>query len=584
VLRPAWNETTMTRSIPDAAPAPLAELAAVTDLVQSTTVDGIPTILAPGRGPLITAGLMFRVGWADETLVTRGVTHLVEHLAIFGLGEVAAHHNGTTGETVTLFHITGTETEVVDFLNGLCRSLSDLPVDRMQLEKEVLWTEAVQRGTAWAGPHLERYGANGPGLGFYDELGLFGLDAAAVNDWARTRFTLRNAVLWVIGDRVPKGLDLALPEGERRSIPDWPECVRAKPASFVAVGNETLLHAVVGKPRMVGVFTAVASKMLYRALRLESGQSYTAACDWQPMDVDRVRVVVHADARAESRGVVVHRVFDVLEAIRDGKVDERDLESVKATLDQAYETPDLGAAMTPSMARWLLVGVPIRHPDEIRRDLHEVTVADLAAIARDVLADAVVKVPEGTEGLGARGFVPTDTASTGEVPGVAYQYRAQPESALVIGDTGVSHRVPGRVITVEFEQCVALLKAPDGARRIFGADGWQIHIEPNLLRGVTPEVIARVDGRVPDRVHLPLPPRDPGDIPARPRIPWSVRARTLVPAAVGIAATLTLVALDALGFMTEKRNLGTMLLPLFGAAIGLAVWPRVSAWMQLRDK
>ena len=72
----------MTRSLPDAAPMPLTELAAVADLFTRTTIDGIPVILAPGRDPRVTAGLAFRVGWADETLPTRGITHLVEHLAL----------------------------------------------------------------------------------------------------------------------------------------------------------------------------------------------------------------------------------------------------------------------------------------------------------------------------------------------------------------------------------------------------------------------------------------------------------------------------------------------------------------------
>jgi hypothetical protein len=35
----------------------------------------------PGRAQ---AGIFFRVGWADETLATHGLTHLVEHLVAGG--------------------------------------------------------------------------------------------------------------------------------------------------------------------------------------------------------------------------------------------------------------------------------------------------------------------------------------------------------------------------------------------------------------------------------------------------------------------------------------------------------------------
>jgi hypothetical protein len=44
-----------------------------------------PQLIAPGPGPL-SAGLVFRVGQADETLAWSGITHMVEHLALFRHG------------------------------------------------------------------------------------------------------------------------------------------------------------------------------------------------------------------------------------------------------------------------------------------------------------------------------------------------------------------------------------------------------------------------------------------------------------------------------------------------------------------
>ena len=45
------------------------------------TVDGLSTYWVANGGPF-RAVLVFRVGQADETLPTRGICHLVEHLAI----------------------------------------------------------------------------------------------------------------------------------------------------------------------------------------------------------------------------------------------------------------------------------------------------------------------------------------------------------------------------------------------------------------------------------------------------------------------------------------------------------------------
>ena len=97
-------------------------LDAVAGLVGHTTTQGIPTLYAPRQGE-ITAGLFFRVGRADETLATAGITHLVEHLALHRLGLTDLHYNGATANTYTLFHVTGSEEDVVTHLNSVCAAL-----------------------------------------------------------------------------------------------------------------------------------------------------------------------------------------------------------------------------------------------------------------------------------------------------------------------------------------------------------------------------------------------------------------------------------------------------------------------------
>ena len=65
-------------------------------MIEQTTIEGIRTLLAPGPGPT-RGGVTFRVGQADETLSTAGITHLVEHLALHKLGMTDYHFNGATG-------------------------------------------------------------------------------------------------------------------------------------------------------------------------------------------------------------------------------------------------------------------------------------------------------------------------------------------------------------------------------------------------------------------------------------------------------------------------------------------------------
>ncbi|MGW0884991.1 hypothetical protein [Streptomyces sp. NPDC002671] len=113
----------------DTATAEQTDLTALDGLVAHAGIQGIPTLYSPRQGQ-ITAGLFFRVGRADETLATSGLTHLVEHLALHRLGLSDLHYNGATANTYTLFHVTGDEDEVVAYLNGVCAALRDLPLDR----------------------------------------------------------------------------------------------------------------------------------------------------------------------------------------------------------------------------------------------------------------------------------------------------------------------------------------------------------------------------------------------------------------------------------------------------------------------
>lgn len=94
--------------------------------IHHTEVDGIPTLFAYATGPM-RAGLVFRVGVADETLAGAGITHLVEHLALHRQGLADYHFNGATKAAFTHFHVEGAEHEIVAYLDGVCTSSSICP-------------------------------------------------------------------------------------------------------------------------------------------------------------------------------------------------------------------------------------------------------------------------------------------------------------------------------------------------------------------------------------------------------------------------------------------------------------------------
>ncbi|MBT2445813.1 insulinase family protein [Streptomyces sp. ISL-43] len=503
------------------------------DGVVTTTVDGIRTVLAPRSG-LLSAGLVFRVGRADETLATSGVTHLVEHLALYRQGMSDGHHNGATTATFTHFHVTGTPAEVVAYLNGVCASLRDLPMDRLETEKEILRTEAAGRVRGPA--HLAtlwRYGARSYGLTGYAETGLRQLTGDTVRDWARTRFTAGNAVLWITGDTVPEGLDLALPSGEWHPAPEATSALPVLPAYFQGDDGAVVLTSVLPRSTGASLFAEVLGKELLRDLRHKSGYSYTATAEYSPRDAGSATVVAYADALPHKQDAMVGAFVDVLAKLRAGRIEPADLEAVRASALARLNGPELASARLPGQAVDLLLRHRHLTVAEARAEIEAVTVEALHEVARALWAGALMQVPG--RGVDWAGLAVAPTGSEEVVTGRAHPSLADPGTVLTVAADGVSLVTAANRITVRYAECSLVQAYPDGARHLVGHDGFTLTIEPALF-GITAADLAPLDASVPPSVVLAMPPRDPARIPrppqpAQPAQPTRAAAPEALPAA-----------------------------------------------------
>ncbi|MFV2119519.1 M16 family metallopeptidase [Streptomyces sp. Act-28] len=487
-------------------------LDALSGLISHTTTQGIPTLYAPTRDGEITAGLFFRVGRADETLATSGITHLVEHLALHRLGLTDLHHNGATADTYTLFHVTGSEQGVVAHLNAVCASLRDLPLDRLETEKEILRTEAAGRGQGAASQMpLWRYGAQGYGLSSYRELGTWGLTADQVRHWARTRFTRDNAVLWITGDHVPEGLDLTLPAGTRIPAPAATSTLPVTPAYIHGDDGHVVFTSVLRRTTAASVFADVLGRALFQDLRQEGGYSYTADVDYTPRDAGFATLTAYADALPQKQDAVVGGFVDTLARLRAGRIEQAELDTVRGKLLKTYDLPDLGAAALPSYALSLLHGHRMLSPDQRRAELEAVTVDDLREVAREAWGAGLLQVP----GRGAdwAGLTLAPQYSGHSVTGTRHASLEDERVTLFIGEEGVSLVTPGGPVTVRYDAVAAMSVRPDGARALTGRDGFRVVVEPTLYRGVGPDRVAAIDAAVPPDAVVRLPARDPEDIP-----------------------------------------------------------------------
>ncbi len=489
-----------------------AALAPAQGLVEWALVDGVPALYAPAPGPL-TAGLVFRVGFVDETLATRGITHLVEHLALFEQNLTELHHNGQTTETYTHFHVTGDADDVVRFMSGVCAALRALPVRRLETEKTILRTEAANTSYAAAqSARLWRYGAQGLGLTGYAELGLARLTEDQVQAWASTYFTRDNAVFYVTGESLPEGLTLDLPAGRRMPVPDTPTTLTQTPAYYSHRDGVVLLDSVCERSTEALFLSRYLGRALFRDLRQEGGFSYTADADYTPWSATRASLRAYADALPDHREAALGAFVDTMASLRRVPIDEAEFELVRKQALTSLDLPHPGARSLPTNVLELLWGGDIAGVGEARERYESVTPEAVRAAAEQVWSNALLQIP--TRGLEWAGVAPAPAWSADAVTGTSYAY-ADGEDSLVIGPDGASLVTPAGASTVRFADCVILQSRPDGARTLIGADGFTVAIEPTMFRGLTPEALAAaIDPRIPEDKIVRLPARDPQDIPA----------------------------------------------------------------------
>ncbi|MEV0128801.1 insulinase family protein [Dactylosporangium sp. NPDC050688] len=538
-------------------------------------VDGVPVLLAPAPGPL-RAGLMFRVGVADETAATVGVTHLVEHLALHRLGVADYHYNGLTTATTTQFVTQGSPEAVVSFLHGVCAGLRALPVDRLPVERKLIGSEEAGRGgAANLSMPFWRHGARDYGLISLPPYGIHTLGAEQVAEWAATRFTRGNAVLWLTGTDVPAGLRLELPDGPRHPLPAASSALPLQPAAFPGGASVLVLDALVPRTAAATVYTRALERALFRELRQERGLSYTTATDYSTDGRPTAVVTAVADTRDGDEAAVVEHFAAQLRRLRDTDLDPGELDAVRALALEAVRDPEADARTLPRRATDLLCGFAGRTAAETTDELERVTTADVRDVGRAVHGSALLMLPRGVD-MPPAGFEAAPQLSRFSVTGRRFRSRVDPDVALVHAADGVSLSAPPGPLTVLYADCVALLRWPDGARRLLGADGVAVHIEPSFFP-LPAQVTAAIEAAVPPGLVVDMPARDPDGIPRLSRI-TSLRSRVRR-ARVRLRARVDRSKLLGRG---TGGVVTTMLLGLAGAvAVALAVdlrsWPALVA-------
>jgi hypothetical protein len=497
---------------PDAPPRPDDE-----PTVGVATVDGVEVRYgdSPGR---LRAVLTFRVGMADETLPRRGITHLVEHLALARCPLRRDGYNGCVTDVTTSFMAVGEPGEIRDFLASTTAALAALPLDRLATEVRILRTEDQGRGRSMASiASAYRFGSRTHGLSDTGDIGLPAIDEAAVLDWARRYFVRGNATLW-LSAAPPEDLDLsALPDGPHH----LPPAVEPLPQQLPAWGPG--LQGAVGVSllgtRTVAFATAVGvlEQRLHRRLRQDEGRSYQVGTSYERWTAEDCEVLVFADAQPEDIDAVRTALAEELHRLGDRGATEEELE--ERHRDRAKDESGTDASAREAMWRadeLLLTGVD---PDgsEIRDEYAALTPAAVARAIELASATAIWIVPSG-HGVEDRRVLrlpdPTDRPAEGRrykrARGVL---RALAADELRVGDEEVGVATgDGWRRTIRFSEVEALQRWDDGARTVWAADGSLLFLHPSGWRDGAAAMDA-IDAGVPRDLWI-TPGEDSGFDPA----------------------------------------------------------------------
>ena len=486
--------------------------------MQRIDVDGVPVFTAPGPGRT-TAGLVFGVGLRDETFATREVTHLVEHLVMGSLPKSHLKSNAMTDVDSTVFHATGRPDAVRAFLEGVCRALSDLSLDRMPLEVGVLQAESCSPGGRTVAAMLAaRYGLADVGLTVTDGPGPDCLTEDAVRAHAARWFVRENAALWCSGE-LPAGLTLPLPGG--------PRPVRARPALRPQDGP------VWTKGEMPGVGLLLASdgpwdpalrvavdvlrERLTDVARRARGLTYHVDLTTVDVTADRREVALVLDAREGQESAVAGILWDQYSDLcHEGPTAEELAHAVAGFEEQIDgEAEAVAEADLTDAAYRYVSGLPFVSVAQGLEAWRGVTAEAATRSLRASRAGALLYVPEeapyaGPAGGGGRRHMcnvlpELPAGSVFRTPALARMLSRATRLTLVVADGQLVHRdADGDVHGVAWDVVEAVVPIDDERGvAVVGRNNCVVVVHPDLYgRRAVEKVLQSVRAHVPEQRWL----------------------------------------------------------------------------------
>lgn len=465
---------------------------------------------APLPGPT-RAVLTFSTGFAHETVPTRGITHLVEHLALTRLGQRPYPFNGMVSALRTSFGCSGTPEQVSVFLATVTRSLGDLPLERLAAERRILRIEGESR--EWdSASSLQRwrFGHQGPGLTGSPEYGLRTVTPELLTAWSARNFTAGNAVLWMTGS--PEDVELHLAPGELR-LPTMPAPVLPGLTHVPGPGGGISMSLLVPRSMASAAAEYVLQRRLYQRLRVQDAVSYGVNTGRRHLDAANGELFVLVDGLPEMQDRLERAALDVLDSlVREGPNPE-EVREWHQRLVHGQGDPEFVVALMGELAGDVLYGLPA---DVAALDAETAAVdADqVGDVLREGLTTLLVQGPRDSTALTER-FNPLPGWSAAPIEGRRFKCVDPNEwVSLVAGNDSVGFVLDAeRQASVPWNQVAAVLHYDDGGRDVIGVEGLTLEIDPTAWRDY-PAALELIDAHTKPHLVVPM-----GEAPPRPPVP-----------------------------------------------------------------
>lgn len=478
---------------------------------------GVPVFQAevPGR---VRAALEFRVGTADEPLHMAGVTHLIEHLTLSGLGTQPYDYNGYVDQTHCAFIVSGTVDQVKEFFAHVCDALHALPKERVATERRVIETEAAGHHQSSFRSSLSlRYGASGFGTADYRQIGLLWMTPDAVQSWASRNFTIGNVAAWVAGPVIP-GLKIDLPPGPRLPPPTpTPKNLRL-PCLWEDAGQGATISMIGKRSSALWAGMAILERRAMQRIRFNEGLSYGVQTATHELDGRMVHALATTDAMIEQVTQAGTALLDVADVLSLTGPDATELQFLASALDEAMSDPQAVVGDMQGMVDNELLGVEAKNHETRRAEVAALTPSAVAAAMKAALDTAIVIMPSGTKSPRPH-LAPYPTVEARPLRGTETPNAFGSGERMIVGPSGISLcDSDRRASNIQWQEIAVGARWDDGTRMLIGRDGTEILFRPPAWRN--PDmVLAAIDANAPaDRVIQADTPSPSAELPRPPRV------------------------------------------------------------------